>query len=59
MPTRGGYHDVRARVGLEHNATTRSRSTIEAYLYFDLPDTASIVHIMGEPDETRHLIVRQ
>ncbi|MCA0320804.1 MAG: 5-dehydro-4-deoxy-D-glucuronate isomerase [Proteobacteria bacterium] len=29
----------------------------EAYLYFDLPAAARIVHLMGEPQETRHLIV--
>jgi 4-deoxy-L-threo-5-hexosulose-uronate ketol-isomerase len=30
---------------------------MEAYLYFDLPDTARVFHMMGEPQETRHLIV--
>lgn len=30
----------------------------EAYLYFDLPETARIFHMMGEPDETRHLVVK-
>jgi 4-deoxy-L-threo-5-hexosulose-uronate ketol-isomerase len=30
----------------------------EAYIYFDLPDDQNVVHLMGEPDETRHLIVR-
>jgi 4-deoxy-L-threo-5-hexosulose-uronate ketol-isomerase len=30
---------------------------MEAYLYFDLPETARVVHLMGEPDETRHLII--
>jgi 4-deoxy-L-threo-5-hexosulose-uronate ketol-isomerase len=30
---------------------------MEAYLYFDLPETARVVHLMGEPDETRHLIL--
>lgn len=30
---------------------------MEAYLYFDLPDDARVVHIMGEPKETRHLVV--
>ncbi len=30
---------------------------MEAYLYFDLPETARVLHLMGEPDETRHLIV--
>ena len=36
---------------------THSRRT-EVYLYFDLPDDAVVVHMMGEPSETRHLIVR-
>ena len=30
----------------------------EAYLYLDLDDGQNIVHLMGEPDETRHLVVR-
>lgn len=30
---------------------------MEAYLYFDLPDTARVIHLMGEPAETRHLVV--
>lgn len=30
---------------------------MEAYLYFGLPDTARVVHLMGEPDETRHLVL--
>ncbi|CAN7680292.1 5-dehydro-4-deoxy-D-glucuronate isomerase [Rhizobium sp. LjRoot258] len=30
---------------------------MEAYLYFDLPERARVVHLMGEPGETRHLIV--
>jgi 4-deoxy-L-threo-5-hexosulose-uronate ketol-isomerase len=35
---------------------THSRRT-EIYLYFDLGDNA-VVHLMGEPQATRHLIVR-
>lgn len=30
---------------------------MEAYLYFDVADDARVVHLMGQPDETRHLIV--
>jgi 4-deoxy-L-threo-5-hexosulose-uronate ketol-isomerase len=29
----------------------------EIYLYFDLEDSARVVHLMGPPHETRHLIV--
>jgi 4-deoxy-L-threo-5-hexosulose-uronate ketol-isomerase len=31
---------------------------MEAYLYFGLDADAFVVHLMGKPDETRHLIVR-
>jgi len=30
----------------------------EVYLYFDIPGEHAVFHFMGEPDETRHLIVR-
>jgi 4-deoxy-L-threo-5-hexosulose-uronate ketol-isomerase len=30
---------------------------MEAYLYFDLKDNARVIHLMGEPQETRHLLV--
>ncbi|MEP6491488.1 MAG: 5-dehydro-4-deoxy-D-glucuronate isomerase [bacterium] len=36
---------------------THTRRT-EVYLYFNLPDDAVVVHMMGEPHETRHLVVR-
>lgn len=29
----------------------------EVYLYFDLPPDGRVLHLMGEPTETRHLIV--
>lgn len=29
----------------------------EAYLYFGLPEDARVFHMMGEPQETRHLVV--
>lgn len=29
----------------------------EAYLYIDLPDDARAFHMMGEPDQTRHIVV--
>ena len=30
---------------------------MEAYFYFDMDDSARVVHLMGQPSETRHLIV--
>ena len=30
---------------------------MEAYFYFDVPDGQRVIHLMGEPQETRHLIV--
>jgi 4-deoxy-L-threo-5-hexosulose-uronate ketol-isomerase len=38
-------------------AHTHHRRT-EIYLYFGLPPGDAVVHLMGEPDHTRHLIVR-
>ena len=37
-------------------AHTHDRRT-ECYLYFDLPEDARVIHLMGEPSETRHLVV--
>jgi len=31
---------------------------MEAYLYFDLPENARVIHLMGQPNETRHLIIK-
>jgi 4-deoxy-L-threo-5-hexosulose-uronate ketol-isomerase len=31
---------------------------MEAYLYFNLSDKARVIHLMGEPHETRHLIIQ-
>ncbi|MBN2072481.1 MAG: 5-dehydro-4-deoxy-D-glucuronate isomerase [Actinobacteria bacterium] len=31
---------------------------MEVYAYFDLPEDARVFHYIGEPDETRHIIVK-
>ncbi len=31
---------------------------MEVYLYFEMPEDALVMHYMGEPDETRHIIMR-
>ncbi|HEX2209747.1 MAG TPA: 5-dehydro-4-deoxy-D-glucuronate isomerase [Longimicrobium sp.] len=38
-------------------AHTHARRT-EVYLYFGVPRDAVVVHLMGEPGQTRHLVVR-
>jgi 4-deoxy-L-threo-5-hexosulose-uronate ketol-isomerase len=30
---------------------------MEAYFYFNLPENQRVLHLMGEPDETRHLFI--
>lgn len=37
-------------------AHTHSRR-MEAYFYFDVPESQRVFHLMGEPAETRHLVV--
>ena len=31
---------------------------MEVYMYFELPEDAFVMHFMGEPQETRHIVVR-
>jgi 4-deoxy-L-threo-5-hexosulose-uronate ketol-isomerase len=31
---------------------------MEVYLYFDLPEDALVFHLLGEPKETRHIVVK-
>lgn len=31
---------------------------MEVYLYFEMPEDALVMHYMGEPDETRHIVMR-
>ena len=37
-------------------AHTHDRRT-ECYLYFDIPADARVIHLLGEPTQTRHLVV--
>jgi 4-deoxy-L-threo-5-hexosulose-uronate ketol-isomerase len=37
---------------------THDRRT-EVYCYFDLPKDGMVFHMLGEPNETRHVIVRE
>ncbi|MDL9979207.1 5-dehydro-4-deoxy-D-glucuronate isomerase [Microbacterium candidum] len=37
-------------------AHTHDRRT-ECYLYFDVPEEARVIHLLGEREETRHLVV--
>lgn len=37
-------------------AHTHDRRT-ECYLYFNLPEEARVIHLLGRPDETRHMTV--
>jgi len=30
---------------------------MEAYLYFDVPEDARVFHLMGKPEETRHMVI--
>ena len=31
---------------------------MEVYLYFDVDPDAAVFHLMGQPQETRHIVVR-
>ena len=31
---------------------------MEVYFYFDLPEDSVVFHLLGEPGETRHIVVR-
>jgi 4-deoxy-L-threo-5-hexosulose-uronate ketol-isomerase len=31
---------------------------MEVYFYFDMSESAAVFHMMGEPTQTRHIVVR-
>ena len=31
---------------------------MEVYFYFNLPEDGLVVHLMGQPEETRHIMMR-
>ncbi|MFC1583822.1 5-dehydro-4-deoxy-D-glucuronate isomerase, partial [Candidatus Neomarinimicrobiota bacterium] len=31
---------------------------MEVYFYFDLPEDAVVFHLMGQPEQTRHIVIR-
>jgi 4-deoxy-L-threo-5-hexosulose-uronate ketol-isomerase len=37
---------------------THDRRT-EVYCYFDLPPNGAVLHLLGAPDETRHVMLRE
>ena len=48
---------IQGRVGNTRHAHTHDRR-MEVDLYFDMDDDAFVVNYMGEPNETRHIIMR-
>lgn len=62
----GGARSCQLVMGVTHLQTGSNWNTMpahthmrrsEVYLYFDLAQDARVMHLMGPPDETRHLVV--
>ena len=43
---------------MEHHAAHTHERRMEVYLYFDVDPDAAVFHLMGQPQETRHIVVR-
>lgn len=63
----GGARSCQLVMGVTHLSTGSNWNTMpahthmrrsEVYLYFDVPEDARIMHLMGPAQETRHLILR-
>jgi 4-deoxy-L-threo-5-hexosulose-uronate ketol-isomerase len=61
-----GAHSCQLVMGVTHLAPGSNWNTMpphthmrrsEVYMYFNLPPAARVVHLMGPPSETRHLLV--
>ncbi|WP_037291421.1 5-dehydro-4-deoxy-D-glucuronate isomerase [Saccharibacillus sacchari] len=63
----GGIESCQLVMGITHLAPGSMWNTMpchthnrrsEVYLYFNMPENAAVFHFMGDPQETRHLVVR-
>ena len=43
----------------QHDNDDVNGITMEAYFYFDLPETQAVCHFMGQTDETRHIWMKK
>ncbi len=57
LPGGHGRHATPPRQHVEHDAAHTHDRRTEFYVYFDVPEDARVVHLMGEPSETRHMLV--
>ncbi len=62
----GGAKSCQLVMGVTHLQTGNAWNTMpphthmrrsEVYLYFDVPESARVLHLMGPPQETRHLVM--
>jgi len=57
LPARARLHRIRTRLALEHDAAAHAQPPHRDLSLFDVGDNM-VVHLMGEPKKTRHLVVR-